>query len=57
MFHVKVRQTEGEKQVKVMVYGPHNGHELGSREDLYHLPVHENVIQCCIKDLFDVGCV
>mgnify|MGYP000591966641 CR=1 FL=1 len=50
MFYVKVREFEGNNQVKIMVYGHHSGHVPSSREDLYHLPVHESVIQCCTDD-------
>ena len=27
------------------------------RRDLYHLLIHPDVINSCMKDLFDVGCV
>ena len=57
-FHVDVRINDDVdiETLTISIYGPHSGHVPCSRSDVYHLPVHPNVISCCKDDLFDVGC-
>ena len=55
-FKVEVRYPPlGVGNVTIIVHGQHEGHNPGSRSDLYHLPVHPCVINRCMEDLFDVG--
>ena len=54
-FQVVLDYTSKSDKVSIFVHGTHEGHVPGSRADLYHLPVHPNVIACCMEDLFDVG--
>jgi hypothetical protein len=42
---------------KVNVCGPHSGHDVFKSSEIYHLPVHPTVVDGCMNDLFDVGCV
>ena len=39
------------------VLGPHTSHDPTRYEEIFHLPVHPNVMECCMDDLFDVGCM
>ena len=57
-FHVEIRRNDGvdNETMTILVYGPHSGHVLGSRLDVYHLPAHPDVISCCKHDVSDVGC-
>lgn len=54
-FRVQVEFVEGLDNAAINVYGQHQGHIPGSRNDLYHLPVHPTVVESCMDDLFDVG--
>ncbi|MCO5601128.1 hypothetical protein L7F22_055247 [Adiantum nelumboides] len=54
-FKIQLEYVEGSDDVHIIMKPFHEGHVAGSRSDLYHLPVHPHVIQCCIDDLFDVG--
>ena len=47
----------GCNKFKLTVMGPHTGHDPTTPIEIYHLPVHPSVIDCCMDDLFDVGCV
>ena len=57
-FHLNVRVNEGGKHgiVSIYVYRCHLGHVPRKRLDVYHLPIHPNVIECCKYDIFYVGC-
>ena len=57
-FHIEVRRNDGfdHGTMTISIYGPHSGHVLGSRPNVYHLLAHPNVISCCKDDLFNVGC-
>ena len=52
---MQVYYVEGVENVSINVYGQHQGHVSGSRNDLYHLPVDPTVLESCMDDLFDVG--
>ncbi|KAI5062450.1 hypothetical protein GOP47_0022989 [Adiantum capillus-veneris] len=54
-FQVRVQYHRASKIAHISTYPTHEGHIPRSREYLYHLPVHPNVIECCMEDLFDVG--
>lgn len=54
-FKVRVQQYSNTKNASIHLHPIHEGHIPGTREDLYHLPVHPKVIECCMEDLFDVG--
>ena len=56
IFHVDVKQRDIANQTNIIVYGQHTGHDPKSREDMFYLPVHENVLKTCMEDLWDVGC-
>ena len=47
--------VDGCDKVTIGLHNVHEGHDPGTRADLYHLPVHPRVIECCMDDLFDVG--
>ena len=59
LFSVAVSKTVsgGCHKFKLTVMGPHTGHDPTAPKEIYHLPVHPSVIDCCMDDLFDVGCV
>ena len=54
-FRVEVEYADGSDKVSISLHNVHEGHTPGTRSDLYHLPVHPEVIACCMADLFDVG--
>lgn len=54
-FKVRVVYFQDTQNASISLFPLHEGHSPGTREDLYHLPVHPNVIECCMEDLFDVG--
>ena len=54
-FWVFVEYTSKSDKVSISMHGTHEGHAPGSRADLYHLPVHPNVIACYMEDLFNIG--
>lgn len=54
-FKVLLEYAQDSNEVKILLYDVHEGHVPGTRDDLYHLPVHPRVIACCTDDLFDVG--
>lgn len=54
-FKVKVEYIDKVDSVSITLHAHHEGHLPGSRNDLYHLPVHPLVLQSCMDDLFDVG--
>ena len=58
-FYVYVRVNEGGKHgiVSIYVYRCHFDHVPRTRPDVYYLPAHPNVMECCKYDLFDVDCV
>jgi hypothetical protein len=47
----------GEFNRKVNVCGPHSGHDVLTSSKIYYSVVHPKVVDECINDLFDVGCV
>ena len=51
-----MKQRDIANQTNIIVYGQHTGHDPKSREDMFYLPVHENVLKTCMEDLWDVGC-
>ena len=55
-FQVAVQICHVTEQASIDWYPVHEGHLPGTRGDLYHLPIHPTVIECCMEDLFDVGC-
>ena len=54
---VKKIRTHGVNKMKIIVFGPHTGHDPNASGEIYHLPVHPNVIACCMDDFSDIGCV
>ena len=54
-FQVRVQYANCKNIASISLYPIHEGHTPGTREDLYYLPVHPDVLQCCMEDLFDVG--
>lgn len=54
-FKVQVETKDGNNEANIYLSTTHIGHDPGSRSDLYHLPIHPSVIECCMQDLFDVG--
>ena len=54
-FKVVLQHAQDINKVNIDLYAAHEGHVLGSIEDLYYLPIHPSVIACCMDDLFDVG--
>ena len=55
MFHVHVKEHNVEKHVKIIIYGPHNGHDPSSWDDVFYFLVHKNVLKTCMEDLWDIG--
>ena len=58
LFGVDIKRSmENLNQLVISLYSEHKGHDPRSHHDeVYHLKVHPNVIECCMEDLFDVGC-
>ena len=54
---VRKRMHRGKSWAEITVYGPHRGHNPLDNFEVLHLPVHPTIIDCCMDDLFDVGCV
>ena len=46
LFKVQVETIENSDEVKITANINHSGHIPGSRNDLYHLPVHPSVMKC-----------
>ncbi|MCO5560080.1 hypothetical protein L7F22_013686 [Adiantum nelumboides] len=54
-FKVQVQSSDDKDEVTIHIYPNHDGHVPGTKSDLYHLPIHPSVVECCAQDLFDIG--
>lgn len=54
-FKVRIEYLSDTNIASISLYPIHEGHVPGTRKDLYQLPIHPHVIECCMEDLFDVG--
>ncbi|MCO5564813.1 hypothetical protein L7F22_018481 [Adiantum nelumboides] len=54
-FKVQVQSSDDKDEVTIHIYPNHDGHVSGTKSDLYHLPIHPSVMECCAQDLFDIG--
>ncbi|MCO5589061.1 hypothetical protein L7F22_043026 [Adiantum nelumboides] len=54
-FKVQVQSSDDKDEVTIHIYPNRDGHVPGTKCDLYHLPIHPSVVECCAQDLFDIG--
>ena len=56
-FKVQVEYVDGLHEVSIFVYAHHEGHVPSSRNDLYNLPVHPRVLECCMPCCYTVSSI